>query len=91
MKKFLVSLFSVLLVAGGVGYLFQEELLTGLKAQITKDMFVAADADAFDPGVAVGSIFPKIKAVHSGRQIDSVESFSADKGMIFVANRSASW
>lgn len=95
MKKFLLSLFGVLVLTGGVGYLFREDLFEALKAQITKDMFVDADTDNFDAGSAIGATFPPIKALYQGKEVTSIENFSAhssaDKGMIFVANRSASW
>lgn len=86
-KKLLFTFAIGLLVLGTGAFLFKDQAL----AQLKKDMFVAADADAFEPGVRTGEAFPEIKAIHNGEKITSVESFARDKGMIFIANRSASW
>lgn len=91
MKKIVGSLVGILLVTGGLGYLFRDSLWDSAKKAITKDMFIAGDTDAFDPGVAAGEPFPAIRAVYQGREITSTERFAGDKGMLFIANRSASW
>ena len=59
--------------------------------QLTDDMFVTADNDSFNPGLAIGQRFPQISALHDGNEIQSVEQFVGDKGMVFIANRSADW
>ncbi|MFK7975532.1 MAG: hypothetical protein AB8C02_05315 [Halioglobus sp.] len=91
MKTFFASLAGFIIVAGGLGYLFKDSLWETAQQAITKDMFIAADADTFDPGLAIGAIFPPIRAIHQGEQISSIENFSGDKGLLFIANRSASW
>jgi hypothetical protein len=90
-KKVLTTLVCVVLVAGGVGYLFKEQLWEKVQAIITADMYVAADTDSFDPGLAIGERFPNISALYQGEEITSVDRFVHDKGMVFIANRSADW
>lgn len=91
MKKFFVVLGLFLLALVAAGALFREQVLEVAKSAITKDMFVTADTDDFNPGLPVGATFPAISALHEGRQIYDVGEFLRDKGMIFVANRSADW
>jgi hypothetical protein len=91
MKKRLVIVLSVLLVASGGIYLLRGQLWEGIKNTITADMFVEADTDDFDPGVAIGSTFPAIQALYQGQEINDVQPFVHDKGMVFIANRSADW
>lgn len=87
LKKLFVALgLAVLLIGAGV-LLFKEQAMS----LITKDMFVGEDNDTFNPGVAVGQFFPAIKALHNGEIISSTVPFIRDKGMVFIANRSASW
>ena len=90
-KKVLTTLVCAVLVAGGVGYLFKEQLWEKVQKIITADMYLAADTDNFDPGLAIGERFPNIRARYQGEEITSVNRFVHDKGMVFVANRSADW
>ena len=90
-KKALLTLICVVVVAGTGGYLFKEQLWEKFKTLITADMYVAADTDSFDPGLAVGTRFPDIRAQYQGDEITSIDRFIHDKGMIFIANRSADW
>ena len=91
MKKRLVIVLSVLLVASGGIYLLRGQLWEGVKDALTADMFVEADTDHFDPGVAIGSTFPSIRAHYQGREIQDLQPFIHDKGMVFITNRSANW
>lgn len=91
MKKHLVIVFSVLVVASGGLYLFKGQLWEELMSTLTADMFVDADTDDFDPGVAIGATFPPIRALYQGREIKDLQPFFHDKGMVFIANRSADW
>jgi len=91
MKKTFLSIVGVLLIAGGGIYLFRGQLWEVAKEKITANMFVAADTDSFDPGLAIGDTFPAIKAIYQGQKIASINQFVHDKGMIFIANRSADW
>jgi len=91
MKKAFLTVISLLLVAGGGIYLFRGQLWEVAKEKITADMFIAADTDSFSPGLTIGTTFPSIKAIYKGREISGVSQFVHDKGMIFIANRSADW
>lgn len=91
MKRFLTTTVSVLLVLGGLGYVFKSQLFDVFADQITADMYVAEDADNFDPGLAIGDQMPPIRALFQGKEINALDQFVHDKGMIFMANRSASW
>ena len=55
------------------------------------NMFIAEDTDGFDPGVAIGTQFPSIRALYEGEEISSIDRFMGDKGAVFIANRSANW
>lgn len=55
------------------------------------DMFIAEDADAFDPGLPIGSEFPPINALYRGEEITAIDRFMGEFGAIFIANRSANW
>lgn len=90
-KKTLITLVCVLLIVSGVSYLFKGQLWDKFQAIITADMFVPADTDSFSPGLAVGEFFPPIKALYQGNEVTSVDRFVHDKGMVFIANRSADW
>jgi len=91
MKKSLLIIVSVLLVVSGGIYLFKNQLWEIVKNQLTADMFIVADTDSFDPGLIVGTRFPSIKAIYQDREISAINQFVHDKGMVFVANRSADW
>ncbi len=91
MKKFFISLAVLAGVIVASGTLFKEPLWNFVAGMLTSDMYVAADTDAFDPGLPVGASFPAIRALHDGRELVDVGEFIRDKGMIFIANRSADW
>lgn len=55
------------------------------------EMFIAEDADGFDPGVAIGTQFPSIRALFQGEEISAIDQFMGENGAIFIANRSADW
>ncbi len=91
MKKLLIGLFSVVVIAAGAGYLFREPLWVAVQEAMTEDMFVAADSDDFDVGSEIGQTFPSVKAMYRGQVLTDISQFIGDKGMVFIANRSASW
>lgn len=91
MNKKFITVISLLLIAGGGIYLFRGQLWELTKTKITSEMFIAADTDSFDPGLAIGAPFPPIKAFYQGQEISDVRRFVHDKGMIFIANRSVDW
>ena len=89
--KVFVILGAVFLALVAAVALFWDQVRDAGYSAVTADMFVAADTDAFDPGLTVGASFPAIKALYQGREIHDVGEFIRDKGMIFIANRSADW
>jgi hypothetical protein len=91
MKKFLIGFAGFIVITGGLVFLFQDEMIAVAKDKITADMFVEADTDSFDPGIAVGETFPNIKAIYAGQQLTSIKALMGDRGMVFVANRSVDW
>jgi hypothetical protein len=62
MRKFLVCAIVVLLVFAAGTFVFQKQIFHALEGYLTEGMFVAVDADAFDPGIAVGEQFPNIRS-----------------------------
>ena len=91
MKKTLLSLAGVVLVLAGGVYLVRAPLWAIAAEKLTENMFIEADTDGFDPGLRVGQSFPAISAIYQGSEINSVDQFISDKGMVFIANRSADW
>jgi hypothetical protein len=91
MKNKLISLAGVVVVLGAAIYLARAPLKEVVVAKLTDDMFIASDSDSFNPGLVVGQRFPQIAAVYQGTELHSVEPFINDRGMIFIANRSADW
>ena len=61
-KKAGIAIGATLAVALVAGYVFRAPLQEAMAAGITADMFVERDADKFDPGVAVGQVFPALNA-----------------------------
>jgi hypothetical protein len=91
MRRFLIGAGVFLVLAGAGAYLFREPLKEAVFARLTADMFVAADDDAFDPGVAVGVGLPPLRAVVDGREIASIAEFAGARGTVLIANRSVDW
>jgi hypothetical protein len=91
MRKVILSIALVVGVLAVVGFAFREPLTDALVERITTDMFVAADTDAFDPGIAVGSPLPPIRALADGREVNGVDAYMGERGAILVANRSVDW
>tara|TARA_R110002110_G_scaffold415561_1_gene650770 strand:+ start:72741 stop:73388 length:648 start_codon:yes stop_codon:yes gene_type:complete len=91
MKKIL-GMITLVLVAGAVLlYLFREPLKEMAYARLTQDMFVPADTDDFDPGPAIGSRFPGVRALYNGREIALLQPFAGRNGTALVASRSLDW
>ena len=59
--------------------------------RLTADMFVEADTDAFDPGIAVGSALPTLRALHAGREVTNLDGMTGSRGTVFIVNRSVDW
>ena len=91
MKKILLILLPVLLVAAAALYVWREPLKQAAYARLTEGMFVAQDTDDFDPGPALGSRFPGLRARYQGREITLIEEFAGVNGTVFVASRSLDW
>jgi hypothetical protein len=91
MKKVLMAIGVVIVLAGAGIYLFQEPIEEMAIENMTSDMFVASDDDAFDPGLPVGAQFPPILASLDGATITDVSQYSGPNGLVFVANRSVDW
>ena len=91
MKKNATVIAVVLLVLVAVGYLYRQSLMDAAVGKLTDNMFVGEDADNFDPGPALGSRFPGLRATYQGRDITLVEEFSGKNGTAFIASRSLDW
>jgi hypothetical protein len=91
MKRLLVVAFVLGVVGVSALYVFREPLMDAVAERLTADMFVAADADAFDPGPAVGSAFPPFRALHAGVAVTGLDGFMGPRGLVFFANRSVEW
>jgi peroxiredoxin len=72
-------------------YIFREPLREFAYATITEDMFVSVDDDDFDPGPAIGSRFPGIRAVYRSKEVSLLEEFAGSRGTALVASRSFDW
>lgn len=91
MKKVLLGTLAVVCAVGIAGYLFREPIMQSVMDRLTADMFVAADADTFDPGVPVGTRLPEIAARYDGRTVSDLSEFMGDNGLVLFAARSADW
>ena len=92
MRKSLLTVFLLLLlVATVLGYLLRQPLKEFAYEVLTRDMFVARDTDTFDPGPALGSRFPGLRASYQGRDVTLIEEFAGRNGTVFIASRSLDW
>lgn len=91
MKKFALAVVIILLLVVILVYAFREQLEQAAYDKLTSDMFVETDQDSFDPGPALGSHFPGVRATWNGRDIQLLQEFSGPNGLAFVATRSAEW
>ncbi len=91
MKKPVLISLAILAVAAGVFALFREPIKEAAYDGITSDMFVEQDDDEFDPGPALGSRFPGIKAVYEGQPVSLIQPFAGKSGTVFMASRSFDW
>ena len=91
MKRTVKIVFSVLLLVLALVYVFREPLKKLAFEVLTEDMFVSSDTDDFDPGPAVGSNFPGIRASYQGRTITLIDEFAGRNGTMFIATRSVEW
>ncbi len=91
MKRTLIIITAVLLTGGAMLYVFREPLKQFSYDRLTRNMFVAQDNDSFDPGPAVGSRFPGLRATYRDRDITLIEEFAGPNGTLFIASRSLDW
>lgn len=91
MKRILSIAVCVVLIAAATVYLFREPLKQAAYARLTADMFVTQDTDNFDPGPAIGSHFPGLRASYGGRELTLLDQLSGDKGTVLIASRSLDW
>ncbi|MCZ6830454.1 MAG: hypothetical protein O7F73_12875 [Gammaproteobacteria bacterium] len=91
MKKALLGVLGFIVIAAGSIYLFRIPLKEMTIEKLVADMFVPADTDTFDPGLAIGDRFPPLLAEYQGQTITDMGEFISDKGMVFMANRSVDW
>ena len=83
----LSNFFAVLFLVMGLGISMQP-----LQAQPNLDnMFLDEDTDSFDPGLPIGSDFPSIRAISRGQEINDVQRFYEEKGLVVFAIRSVDW
>ncbi len=94
-RKAGIAVSAALALAVTGGFVFKTPLQAAVAERVTADMFVEQDADAFDPGVAVGQAFPALSARLSdragGRQIASIAEFMGTRGVVVFVNRSVDW
>ncbi len=91
MQRVLIVLAIVLGLGTVTIYLYQDEVKEAAYSRLTDDMFLPADTDAFDPGPAVGSLFPGLRASYQGKEITLLTPFAGAHGTVLVASRSLDW
>ena len=91
MRKILLVLAAACGVALIAGYLYRDELKTAAVDRATANMFVDADTDAYDPGVAIGQPMPAIHALLNGREVSSIDGLMGKRGLLLFVNRSVDW
>ncbi|GAB3307720.1 peroxiredoxin family protein [Haliea atlantica] len=87
------AVFTAAMVAGAVLFLLwgREPLQRQLDTARVANMFVPADRDSFDPGPALGSHFPGLRAQWQGREITLLEPLAGPRGTVLVVLRSVVW
>ncbi len=91
MKRIIYIAGFALLTAAALLYLFRGEVEQAALDKLTENMFVPTDDDAFDPGPAIGSLFPGVRATYQGRELSLINEFAGPNGTVFIATRSAEW
>lgn len=91
MKKIVIGIAALLVVAGIGIYAFRAPLMDAVTDRMTAHMFVARDTDAYDPGVAMGQVFPPIHARYADREVTDIGEFAGPRGLVIYVNRSVDW
>jgi len=63
----------------------------GSGERLAGEIFVNADSDRFDPGIAIGATFPRISALYDAREVTDLVEFTGEAGLVIVTNRSVDW
>ena len=71
--------------------LFQKQIINMLSGTITKNMYVQADTDDFDTGLAVGQSLTAVKFLYKGVEGSDLMQFAKENGLVIMANRSLDW
>ena len=90
-QRWIAIIGAFLLLLLGLAGLKGQEIKYWAEQQLTANMFVASDTDAFDPGLKVGERFPLLEARLNQTIVNSIDPLIADKGLIFIASRSVDW
>ncbi len=90
MRKLAITLLVLAAIAGSL-YAFRQPLMEAMTEGITSNMFVAADTDAYDPGVAVGASLPPLLATYNGAEVTDLGAFMGERGIALYAIRSVDW
>jgi hypothetical protein len=90
MKKRYIALGMVAVAAVGI-YAFREPLMAAAIDRLTANMYVSADNDPYDPGVAIGQPMPAIHALVDGREVTGVSDLMGARGLVIFVNRSVDW
>jgi hypothetical protein len=91
MKRILIGILAVIVVAAAGLYTFRGPLMEVAIERMTAHMFVSRDTDTYDPGVAVGQPFPAIRARFDDRELTGLGSFMGKRGLVVYAIRSVDW
>lgn len=91
MKRIIYIAGFALLTATALLYLFRGSVEQAAFDKLTENMFVPVDDDAFNPGPALGSLFPGVRATYQGRELNLINEFAGPNGTVFIATRSAEW
>lgn len=91
MRHVLKLLLPLLALSLALAVVFREALVAFVHSRLTEDMFVQGDFDHFDPGPAIGSHFPGLRATYRGRAITLIEEFAGPNGTVLIASRSFDW
>ena len=91
MKRSLIGIVGVIAVLIVGIYVFREPLKDAMFERMTTDMFVANDDDPYDPGLAVGSHIPALRAQYQGREVTDIGEVMGARGLVLYVNRSVDW
>ena len=94
LKKILLSIAVLLIFVVILGFVFKEPLREVVYREVTKDMFVEADEDNFEPGVPgtqVGNNLPPVRVSFEGAELNSLAQFAGSRGLVVMFSRSVLW